>query len=77
VFEPHGSDGGQNVVELAGSKTHLYRCNHLLGADPIGAFARQRGFRVVTSSGRPIDVPGPDCRERNQVAADPVLQIPE
>lgn len=79
VFEASGEDQGQNVVELWGQTARAYRCNHSLGADPIGAFARARGFRVVTSSGRPIDVPGPDCRERDQVAEDvkPVLEIPK
>jgi hypothetical protein len=78
VFEPSGEDRGQNVVELWGQSARAYRCDHSLGADPIGGFARERGFRVVTSSGRPIDVPGSTCRERNQIADDPtpVLEVP-
>jgi hypothetical protein len=71
-------DGGQNVVELHGRDVRVYRCSHMLGADPIGAYPRERGFRLVTSSGRPFDVPGPDCLERNQVASEPspLLEVP-
>lgn len=81
VYEQNGGDSGQDVVELRGQAIHVYRCSHMLGADPIGAFARERGFRLVTSAGLPFDVPGPDCmeRNRNQVASEPgsVLEIPK
>lgn len=74
-------DSGQDLIELQGQQVRVYRCSHMLGGDPIGAYPRARGFRLVSSSGRPFDVPGPDCKEgnRNQVASEPgsVLEVPK